>query len=61
MWQSHSTQFSAKKNPYDREVGQRVKDTIKGTGKKQAQSTGRPETTPKLTTGNPEVDKIMGW
>ena len=61
MWQSYSTQFSAKKNPYDREVGQRVKDTIKGTGKKQAQSTGRSETTPKLTTGNPEVDKIMGW
>ena len=61
MWQSYSTQFSAKKNPYDREVGQKVKDTIKGTGKKQAQSTGRSETTPKLTTGNPEVDKIMGW
>ena len=61
MWQSYSTQFSAKKNPYDREVGQRVKDTIKGTGKKQAQSTGRSETKPKLTTGNPEVDKIMGW
>ena len=62
MWQSYNKQFSARKNPYDRKVGEKVKADIDAAGEKdkepEEKQTDKASTG--LSTGNAEVDRILG-
>ena len=62
MWQSYNKQFSARKNPYDRKVGEKVKADINAEGEKDKEPEKKQtdQASTGLTTGNAEVDRILG-
>ena len=66
MWQSYNKQFSVRKNPYDRKVGEKVKADINAAGEKdkEPEKTQKTETQSYLSwmggsTGNAELDRII--
>lgn len=62
MWQSYNKQFSARKNPYDRKVGEKVKADINAAGEKDKEPENKQtdKASTGLFTGNAEVDRILG-
>lgn len=62
MWQSYNKQFSARKNPYDRKVGEKVKADIDAAGEKDKEPEEKQtvQASTGLSTGNAEVDRILG-
>lgn len=62
MWQSYNKQFSARKNPYDRKVGEKVKADINAAGEKDKEPEEKQtdQASTGLSTGNAEVDRILG-
>ncbi len=62
MWQSYNKQFSARKNPYDRKVGEKVKADINAAGEKDKEQEEKQtdKASTGLSTGNAEVDRILG-
>lgn len=62
MWQSYNKQFSARKNPYDRKVGEKVKADIDAAGEKDKEPEKKQtvQASTGLSTGNAEVDRILG-
>ena len=62
MWQSYNNKFSARNNPYDRKVGEKVKADINVAGEKDKEPEKKQtdQASTGLSTGNAEVDRILG-